>query len=268
MESTYWYQNKIFKDPQEIPLGVNRAFLYGDGVFESMIGVRGEIPWWKEHYQRLQKACHFLQIHVPEESVLKMAMNELFNQYSNVSVVRIRLTIFRKGEGRYIPVSNESQFLLEAQKTDQMTVHRIKSAGVFNDFKKYNTPWASFKSINAQFYVMAGMNMKSKGWDETIILNDHDEICEGLSSNIFWKIGGTWYTPSNDTGCVKGICRQFILLHHPAIQMVKQGAEILDKAEQIIFTNATQGLKILELWKDKILDVEPPASWLPIIHNT
>src|ERR1035437_6761652 len=40
----------------------NRAFRYGDGMFESIRIINGEIPLYHLHFPRLQHACEMLKL--------------------------------------------------------------------------------------------------------------------------------------------------------------------------------------------------------------
>ncbi|MGK0251076.1 MAG: branched-chain amino acid aminotransferase, partial [Gammaproteobacteria bacterium] len=43
----------------------NRAFLYGDGVFETIKAVNGKLLFWEDHYFRLMAAMRILRMDVP-----------------------------------------------------------------------------------------------------------------------------------------------------------------------------------------------------------
>ena len=44
----------------------DRGLAYGDGVFETMRAVRGDVPWWDAHCARLQQGLARLGIATPE----------------------------------------------------------------------------------------------------------------------------------------------------------------------------------------------------------
>src|SRR4051812_26641496 len=43
----------------------DRSFLYGDGLFETMLICRGKPFRWQQHCERLQRGAEFLKIQLP-----------------------------------------------------------------------------------------------------------------------------------------------------------------------------------------------------------
>ena len=48
----------------------NRAFLYGDSVFETIKVVKNTVLFWEEHYLRLMSSMRILRIEIPNEFTL------------------------------------------------------------------------------------------------------------------------------------------------------------------------------------------------------
>src|SRR5437016_5308835 len=94
----------------------NRAFRYGDGLFESIRIIDGELPLYHLHFPRLQHACEMLKLELDKKmnaawfnkQVLKTA--EANNLTKNS---RARLSIFRTAGGYYLPQSSKAEFIIE-----------------------------------------------------------------------------------------------------------------------------------------------------------
>ena len=95
----------------------NRAFLYGDSVFETIKVVNNEILFWEEHYLRLMFSMRILKIEIPNTFTPDYLENQIKNTNSRVSKLfsgRTRLTVFRSGGGLYTPKTNEASFTIKS----------------------------------------------------------------------------------------------------------------------------------------------------------
>ena len=107
-------QDKITDDVKITPN--NRAYKYGDSVFETLKLVNGKLIFWEAHYFRLMASMRMLRMKIPMSFTLEFLENEILktakvtNSNNNL---RIRLTITRKDGGFYLPLTNEVDYLIE-----------------------------------------------------------------------------------------------------------------------------------------------------------
>lgn len=229
----------------------NRGFLFGDGFFESMRMEDGRILLRDLHEQRVLKSLGVLNLDqsgIPSiQNIEKMAI-DLAERNDLRKLVRIRWSIYRDGGGLYTPETTKVGFTLNVSELD----HKITfsesgvSAGIYNDQKKVFGELSPIKSLSAQLYINAAMYAVKNGWDESIMINHHDEIMEGHSSNIFILKDGIWMTPAIQSGCINGVMRKSILEQMRASNiLVNEVAfkteELLD-ADEIFFSNAIKGI--------------------------
>ena len=101
----------------EVQLSIkNRAFKYGDAIFETIKVVNGKVVFLEDHYFRLMASMRMLRMKIPMEFTLEFLqeeINKVVKELSEVSTHRIRLTVFRKDGGLYKPVSNEIDYIIE-----------------------------------------------------------------------------------------------------------------------------------------------------------
>ena len=74
---------------------------------------------------------------------------------------------------------------------------------------------------------------------EGLFLTKEGFICEGLTSNIFWRYGNQWYTPPLETGALNGITRQFIMEQVPVEERLALLPQLIE-ADEILCTNSIQ----------------------------
>src|ERR1700721_2634488 len=87
----------------------NRAFRYGDGLFESMRMMKSELKFAALHADRLQRGMRALKIDNYSQMdtwFLKEKAGDLARR-NKAKHARLRLSVFRDGEGLYTPTQNK-----------------------------------------------------------------------------------------------------------------------------------------------------------------
>lgn len=207
------FNGQLISSEEPLFSGSNRAFRYGDSLFESVRMFDGKAPLLSSHIDRLLKGMTVLKMNIPshfsityfEEQINKVA------GFLKIKNSRIRLTVFRAGQGLYTPKINEPSFLIELEELDtDKFVWNTEGlrVGLFNDWKIAPSPFMFFKSGNALPFVMANLFKKENSWDDVLILNSSGNIACGGSSNIFIVKNGEFITPPITEGCVEGTMRK------------------------------------------------------------
>lgn len=241
-------------------LFLNRAFNYGDGVFETIRVINRTPLFLSEHFNRLERACEIVELKLPENFRVLFTehIQEIISR-SNYSSARVRLTVFRQAGGAYIPQTDDSEFLIQISplKDDFYLPH---PTGLQIDvFKKHLKPLnvlSTIKSCSALPMVIAGSYARKNNLDDVILLNELGSIAEATSSNIFILINNVLYTPDIHQGILPGIMRQQVI--ELAQEEMKREVvecqlppEILNKADEIFFTNVIKGIVRVKGYKNK-----------------
>ena len=67
--------------------------------------------------------------------------------------------------------------------------------GLYQDLQKTPSSICNFKNIHSRIYVQAGNYAREKGLEDVLILNDHNQLIEAISSNIFSRVGSAELVP-------------------------------------------------------------------------
>ncbi len=240
----------------------NRAFRYGDGVFES-IRIHGGIALWEDlHFIRLQKATRTLHLKMlPGWSAksLNTYLNELYNvNHQQDKAARFRLSLFRNDGGLYTPHTNNASLLIESEPLDHdaFTLNAIGlTIGVYDEIRKSFNALSSLKSINAQIYVLACIQKRNQGLGDMLLLNDQGMIAEASSSNVFIVKKGQLFTPALSQACVEGVMRGVLmeLAGDIGIRVNETSIAINDlkDADEVLLTNAVQGVRWVSQFNGK-----------------
>jgi len=95
----------------------NRAFLYGDGVFETLKIVNGKVLFVEDHYFRLMASMRIVRMQIPNNFTLEYIEEQVLNTVAanNCSgSARVRFTVFRNDGGFYLPQTRTVSFLIQA----------------------------------------------------------------------------------------------------------------------------------------------------------
>lgn len=230
----------------------NRAFRYGDGLFESMRLMKGQLKFADLHADRLQRGMKALKIDGYSQMdtwFLKDKVEQLAIR-NKIKHGRLRLTVYRDSEGLYTPTQNKMGYCLELQPMDEPR-YFLNDKGlimdIFTDLAKPTNFLSNIKTCNSLTYVLAGIFKTQNRLDDAFLLNQNGFLCEASSSNIFVWYKSHLYTPALSEGCVEGVMRQII------IKLAKQtnipfteaqiNPDILYEADEVFLTNATKGIQ-------------------------
>jgi branched-chain amino acid aminotransferase len=221
MPSYAYFQNKIVP-LEEAKIGImTNCIHYGTSVFE---GIRGnwnsdkELTYifrLKEHYERLARGCH----------VLNIALHHSLDDLCDKTIELVRKCAFR--EDVYIrPVAYASSHALGVR------LHDLE-----HDFFIIVMPWGPYLDVDkarccvsswhrpednvippqikaAGIYInnaLAKTEAVSNGFDEAIMLAPDGHISEGSGENIFLVIDGKLVTPASQNNILIGITRNTVI---------------------------------------------------------
>ncbi|MBA3681456.1 MAG: aminotransferase class IV [Bacteroidetes bacterium] len=238
----------------------NRAFRYGDALFESIRFCNNKVMFLRDHITRLKLGMTVLRMNLPAEfnteNIHELIM-QLLKHNTHAPNARIRLTVFRNEGGYYTPETNDISFLIESEEIEGP--YELNQKGfwvdVYSDLKKPLNKLANLKTANALFYVMAGLAKQSMKLDECFLINDTGAICESISSNVFVVKNGTLYTPPLTEGCVAGVMRKQIMSLATQNKILTFESAItintLMNGDEIFLTNSIKGVQWVGQFKQK-----------------
>jgi branched-subunit amino acid aminotransferase/4-amino-4-deoxychorismate lyase len=253
MQEYILHNDEFVTAKQNVLNAQNRAFRYGDGLFESMRMSGNKLQFAELHADRLQAGMNAIKLDggvLFDEYFLRQKTAELARKNKFKDNVRFRLSVYREGEGLYTPDSNKSGYLLEATAMPA-TGYELNKKGlivdVYDEISKPVNKLSNYKTSNSLLYVMAGLFKKQNRLDEAFILNQSGFLCESISSNIFVVYDRQIYTPALSEGCIAGVMRNVVMQtaksnNIPIIE-AQINPEVLKEAEEVFVTNATSGIR-------------------------
>ncbi|MFO1462707.1 MAG: aminotransferase class IV [bacterium] len=210
------YFNGMLKHEHEVSFwALDRSYLYGEGLFETMKATRGFIPFLTEHLQRLFRGMDLLRMQLNiSSSKLEFALYQTLH-HNRLKDAYLRLTLSRENHemGKLQPGAGTNLVVL-ARPLDKPPA-KLYSEGaravVVEDFKISPDPLCQIKSTNYLRSVVAQRMAQEQGADEALLRNTAGNLAEGATMNLFLYDGQKVVTPPVSEGPLPGITRGAII---------------------------------------------------------
>ena len=252
-------ENYINKSGSDL---LNRGFLYGDSVFESIRIVNNKIIFWEDHYMRLMSSMRIIRIEIPQSYTPDFFKVQITNTISKVNpsfTGRVRLTIFRDGGGYYAPELSSPSFIVNCSVIDSEEFYLKDSefkVDLFKDYYIQNDLLSNLKTNNKLINVLAGIYANENNLDNCTLLNNKKNVTEFLNGNLFIVRENKIITPNLDSGCLKGIMRKKIIEYVKLIPEFSIEETVISpfdllSANEIWLTNSISGIITVTNYRNK-----------------
>ncbi len=240
----------------------NRAFLYGDGIFETVRIINDRVLFLEDHYFRLMSGMRIVRMEIPMHFTMEFLEYQLLEtaRANNASFSgRARITVYRNPGGRYLPKDQNVGFLITAEPLEKQNYH-ISSPSyevdLYKDFYISAQLLSTIKSTNRLLNVTGSIFAYENGLANCLLLNDSKQVIEALNANLFMLRGRQLITPPLSEGCLNGVMRKQIL----TLARVEEGIEVLEapispfdlqKADELFLTNVIMGIQPVTRYRKK-----------------
>ncbi len=241
----------ILAPPEMACACTSRAFLYGDGLFETVAVIQGCPLFWKEHLLRLQGGSAILGMECPEESLWESRWKALWAALPDSrrqDRMVLKLVVSRAdGSGYVTPETSSAQtflFLQDWPDRPPSYWNQGIAIGLCPTPLQCGAPYLTVKTLNRLNQIMA-RRMTPAMWQEAVLLDSGGCIREGIQTNILWRRGDAIESPDLRNGGVPGIQRDAILSYLGGIgyrtRWVNAPYSTLYDADEIFFSNSLIG---------------------------
>jgi branched-chain amino acid aminotransferase len=240
----------------------NRAYKYGDSVFETIKIINGKLVFWEDHYFRLMASMRMLRMRIPMNFTLEFLEEDILKIVSIKSEnnLRVRLCITRKDGGFYTPTTNEIDYLIESSEIKFITKDKY-TLDLFKDFYIYSGYLSTIKTNNKLINTLASIFAKENELDNCLLLNERKGIVEATNASLFLIQGTLIKTPLLSEGCLKGIAREKV------INIIKSSSDYdieeavispfeIQKADELFITNSIIGIQPVTNYRKKVFSTD------------
>lgn len=239
---------------------LDRGFLFGDSVYETLRAHQGRILFFRDHLKRLERSAASLEIELGDEPRRLLAILRELLRRNRLDDARMRIVVTR-GTGLahdradFVPswcvlVEPYSALPEEAYErgVSAVLVHVARHSAASLD--------PEIKSSNLLNNILARREAMKAGAAEGILLSPAGFLAEGAHSNLFWATReGKLRTPSRRVGILAGITRQKLMecaarMGQP-VEEVEAREEELDGAEEIFLSSTSWEALSVTRWNGR-----------------
>jgi branched-chain amino acid aminotransferase len=241
---------------------LNRSFLYGDGVFETLKIVNSKILFFEDHYFRLMASMRIIRMEIPMSFTMEYLEEQILDlvKANNLqNAARVRLTVFRNEGGFYLPMDNSISFVIVASELGNQKYQFSNDkfeVDLYKDFTVSKQLLSSLKTNNKIIQITAGIFAKENQLDSCLLINEEKNVIEAINGNLFMLMGSKLITPPISDGCLNGIMRKQVLnlaKKIEAILVVEESISPFDlqKADELFLTNVITGIQPITKYRKK-----------------
>lgn len=233
----------------------NRAFLYGDAVFETIKVLDGKILFAEDHYFRLMAAMRILRMEIPMDFNADFFENEILKtvkaQKSSANSFVVRMTCYRKDGGKYLPKNRSIGYFITARPLAHDIYEYNTQAyevDLFKDFHISKHLLSTIKTTNKLVHITASIFADENDLQNVLLINDEKNVVEATNGNIFLISGNQIITPPTSDGCIGGIMRKKIIERiskWEGFEFIERSISPfeLQKADEFWITNVIMGVQ-------------------------
>ncbi|MEO0469679.1 MAG: aminotransferase class IV [Bacteroidota bacterium] len=240
---------------------LNRAFKYGDSIFESIRIYQGRILFLEDHFDRLLRGMRMLKMRFDETEFLdqlRQAFTELMEAKDIDQHGYLRVQVYRAGLGAYRPMDNQPHYLLEAYslKQDLFQEQAPIKLATYRELSLQYDKLSPLKTGNSLPYVLARIHAQEMGMDDAVLFCD-GYVSETAGANLFIVRQKKIFTPPLRSACLDGVMRKHILqlCKQIKIPLTEKKLKLKDllQADELFLTNSLRGIMAVNQLEDHLL---------------
>jgi branched-chain amino acid aminotransferase len=227
----------------------DRAFLYGDAVFEALRTHGGKPDALDQHLARLENSARIVGIELPvsREVLAREVVDAIAAVASPERYVRIIVTrgdtpdgLAPNGAARARRVIIARALELPPAALAHVGIRMVTSVVVPSQL------WAGAKPAAYLNNLLAVGAARGQGADDALLVGHHGELLEGATSSIFVARRGELLTPPLSLGILAGITRERVLAcaHRAGLAAREAWLSVHDayRAEELFVTSSVRGV--------------------------
>lgn len=230
----------------------DRGLLLGDGLFETMLALDGDLPHLAAHLDRMAAGAATLDL--PFDRAEAERRIRQATPVEGRFAVRLTLTAGSGGRGLDRPSVLAPRLFATAAPTAPPTAPATTIVAATR--RNEGSVAARLKTLSYLDNALARAEARAVGADEALMLNNRGELACAGAANLFWIDGGRLFTPDLACGALAGITRARLMAMEP-VEAVAAGPEALDRAEAAFLTNSLIGVRAIARIGDRVFAPHP-----------
>ena len=248
-----FYKGVVSEDEKILP--IENSLLRGDGIFETVLAIDQRTVAWDRHYARMQKAANKVLISIPAKIDIDLAIEVILKD----EIGRNRLRVVCLGDGGWFLTLQPVAEIAESISLTRFPYVRDTKALL-----------AGVKSLSYADSITAIRHAENLGFDDSIFLNEKDEVVETGLANLLLLTKDGWRTPEIASGCLPGVTRELIMLWFGVKESKVFYTDLLEskavfttssmrfvqrvgKVEQKLYAVCEEGTELINAFEERLL---------------
>lgn len=190
----------------------DRGFTLGDGLFETVLALAGELQAIDRHLARLRSSAEAIGLSPTDPDKAVAAMRAAITQAGlgkSRAAVRLTYSAGPGGRGLERPVMPSPVMVAVASASPlwegpaRLAVSTIR--------RNEGAPSSRFKTLSYIDNIMARREAMERGAQEAVLLNHAGHVAGAAAGNLFWLDGDVLCTPSIECGALPGVMRAQVI---------------------------------------------------------
>ena len=246
---SHWFHDG---EPAEVVAIDDRAFQYGDGLFETVAIRDAEPRLWDYHMDRLAMGCERLHIEVPDIPTLRQRLCDAVIQSNERPVccaakIIISCGVSPRGYARETPTTAKIYIGVFASNPVAAELYRDGVETLVCDTRLARfSATAGLKTLNRLEQVLARAEFAAHSAFEGLTLDASQQLICGTMSNVFIVANQTLITPSLQRCGVEGVMRRHTIetlrTNGIAVDIRDVGEDELYRSDEVFLTNSQFGI--------------------------
>ena len=220
------------------------GLLNGWGVFSTIRVQEGVLFAFERHWERMQRDA--ARMHVPfpaDRDAVRARLSRLIEANSAWNAT-LRVVVVRNRGGLFEGPDLARDFELIAFTANINAWGNSVRLAIKPHGRHAQNEFAGTKVLSWAQNLTWYEEAHQRGLDELILLNEHGEVCECTSANLFIARGSEVFTPPLNSGCLPGVTRALLLeeIRVQGISAVEKTLlpKDLEEADQVFITSTTR----------------------------
>jgi branched-chain amino acid aminotransferase len=242
----------------------DRGFTLGDGVFETLLVLNGQICLLPYHLERLREDLQILSIDLGLDDLGLTGLLQEAVERNRLTTGILRLTVSRgPGQRGLIPDAGVQPTLVITPSLGQPIFSPVRLVLAQNTRRNEFSPLSRIKSLNYLDNLLARQGAIAQGADDALLLNTTGYLTESSVANFCVRLNGQWFTPPVEAGVLPGVIRRR-LLEQGDVQVQPLLPSELDQADAMLLCNSL-GLRSILTWEEhplaQVLSIATCRDW-------
>lgn len=228
---------------------LDRGLAYGDGLFETCRMVRGALPLWSLHEERLVAGCERLRIPLDQNKLQAYSQSLIGTAGVTDGILKIIVTRGATGRGYRLPVAAKPNYCLSVfPHPAQIEPASALTVTVCQQRLGINPSLAGIKHLNRLEQVLARAEWEDEQIAEGLLMDVDGHVIEATAANLFVVRDGQLLTPDLSSAGVAGVARRLIIERLAAkaelvVQVLPMTLDDVCRADEIFLCNSIMGIR-------------------------